>query len=51
MQQYMRTTAISNNINIENKGVRGPLNLDFANQFKCTGRKKFNVFVLKVRSH
>ena len=40
-----RTTVINNNI--DNR-VPGPLNLIFANQFKCITRVKLRVFVLKV---
>ena len=40
-----RTTAINNNSDL---GGPGPLNLIFANQFKCITQVKLRVFILKV---
>ena len=43
----MRTTAISSIISIENQRLQALSIKIFAAQFKCTGREKFSVFVLK----
>ena len=45
VQQYTRTTIISNNIDKEGSG---PLNSFFPNRFKCITQVKLRVFVLKV---